>query len=76
MQNAFRGEDELTAGTEGFAEPIAWIFVERGLICLICLFDLASVKTKAVFPRPTSPPSQVCPRGWQALDVQRYLPYR
>ena len=35
MQNGFCGEDKLTAETEGFAGLIAWIFVERELICLV-----------------------------------------
>ena len=35
MQSAFRGEDKLTAETEGFAGLIARIVVEREHICLV-----------------------------------------
>ncbi len=35
MQSASCGEDKLTAETEGFAGLIAWILVERELICLV-----------------------------------------
>jgi len=35
VQNAFCGEDKLTAETEGFAGLMARILVERELICLV-----------------------------------------
>ena len=35
MQDAFCGEDKLTAETEGFAGLMARTLVERELICLV-----------------------------------------
>jgi len=59
MSSAFCGEDKLAAETEGFAELIAWIFVERGAH----LFGLTSVKIKAAFLWPTSPKARFVTRG-------------